>query len=166
MIPSSREEGKLTKNLAGNQIYTAASGPPSAPIKRPVAKAGPLSTARKIYFALTAVVVIVILVAGSILIVNESKANAAEHAADIATALHASSSAPRATTTTPYSATGTLPNLALPSPTGVFARFPELQELMQGNREFRGETEAKEPGLVEELSHGQHPKVGPVQRVP
>ncbi|ORY88415.1 carbonic anhydrase [Leucosporidium creatinivorum] len=38
------------------------------------------------------------------------------------------------------------------------SRFPELQELMSGNGEFRNETEEEHPGLVEELAQGQHPK--------
>ncbi|BGP20192.1 hypothetical protein JCM10213_005954 [Rhodosporidiobolus nylandii] len=48
---------------------------------------------------------------------------------------------------------------SLPSATGVFAQFPELQELFVGNREWRAESEDEDPGLIEELAQGQHPKI-------
>lgn len=95
---------------------------------------------------ITGVIVLAILVLGSVLIAKEYNKSADDHSAEAAP-----SSA--------YSATGTMPNLALPSPTGVISRFPELQELMTGNREFRNETEEEHPGLVEELAQGQHPTV-------
>ncbi|GAA5820865.1 hypothetical protein JCM11251_001851 [Rhodosporidiobolus azoricus] len=48
---------------------------------------------------------------------------------------------------------------ALPFQTGIFAQFPELHELLTGNREWRNETEVEDPGLIEELAEGQKPKL-------
>lgn len=95
---------------------------------------------------ITGGVVLAIIVLGSILIAKEYGESAEEHSAE-------------SSVSSAYSATGTMPDLALPSTTGVMSRFPELQELMSGNREFRNETEEEHPGLVEELAQGQHPKV-------
>ncbi|GAA5905315.1 hypothetical protein JCM6882_003742 [Rhodosporidiobolus microsporus] len=47
---------------------------------------------------------------------------------------------------------------ALPGQTGIFAQFPELHDLLAGNREWRNETEEEDPGLIEELAEGQEPK--------
>ncbi|GAA5865550.1 hypothetical protein JCM8547_007645 [Rhodosporidiobolus lusitaniae] len=47
---------------------------------------------------------------------------------------------------------------SLPSTTGIFAQFPELQDLYSRNREFVNETEEEYPGLIEELAEGQHPQ--------
>ncbi|GAA5915995.1 hypothetical protein JCM5296_000407 [Sporobolomyces johnsonii] len=51
--------------------------------------------------------------------------------------------------------TSALPVVALPSPSGVYAKFPELKALLLGNREFVNETEGEHPGLLEELAEGQ-----------
>lgn len=65
-----------------------------------------------------------------------------------------------ATASSKYVPTGVTPLLALPSPTGVFARFPELKEILVGNREFINEANLEAPGEIEELAvEGQHPKV-------
>jgi hypothetical protein len=95
---------------------------------------------------ITGGIVLAIIVLGSILIAKEYGESAEEHSAE-------------SSVSSAYSATGTMPNLAVPSPTGVLSRFPELQELMSGNIESRNETEEEHPGLVEELAQGQHPKV-------
>ncbi|GAA6013080.1 hypothetical protein JCM10207_006165 [Rhodosporidiobolus poonsookiae] len=58
----------------------------------------------------------------------------------------------------PYTGTATLPPATVPSATGIFSRFPELQELLEGNREWRGESEEEDPGLIQELAKGQAPK--------
>lgn len=55
-------------------------------------------------------------------------------------------------------------NTTVPEAEGVFARFPELYELLKGNREFVEESEKEDPGLIEELAGGQHPKVSPLRR--
>ncbi|GAA5872351.1 hypothetical protein JCM1840_004135 [Sporobolomyces johnsonii] len=55
----------------------------------------------------------------------------------------------------PARPTNALPIVALPSPSGVYAKFPELQALLLGNREFVNETEVEDPGLLEELAEGQ-----------
>ncbi|GAA6037477.1 hypothetical protein JCM8097_008207 [Rhodosporidiobolus ruineniae] len=65
--------------------------------------------------------------------------------------------APSATLDGP-STTSSAVVVSLPSPTGLFAEFPELQELFVGNREFRNETVTDDPDLLPELAEAQHPK--------
>ncbi|GAA5972793.1 hypothetical protein JCM11641_003944 [Rhodosporidiobolus odoratus] len=55
------------------------------------------------------------------------------------------------------SATSAYVVASLPSPTGVFSQYPELQDLLTGNREWRNETEAADPGLIEKLAEKEHP---------
>lgn len=60
-------------------------------------------------------------------------------------------------------ATATAPvDVSLPSPTGALQRFPELQALFAGNREWRNETMTEDATLIPELAKAQHPKVRPV----
>ncbi|KAI5475252.1 hypothetical protein MNV49_001699 [Pseudohyphozyma bogoriensis] len=61
-------------------------------------------------------------------------------------------------TSTSYTPTATLGFASVPTATGVFKQFPELQELIVGNRRFRNETETEHPGEIQELAQAQHPK--------
>lgn len=130
------------------QSYDAATGAdPKAAPKPPTARSF-FSGWRLVYFLGTAAVVLALIIIGSILIFKElGEPDETKGAESVGVS------------TGPYSATGTMPNLALPSTTGVYTRFPELQKLMEGNRHFRQVEEEGHPGHVEELAQGQHPKV-------
>lgn len=41
----------------------------------------------------------------------------------------------------------------------VLTEFPELARLLKGNQDFSKDSEVENPGLIRNLSEGQHPKV-------
>ncbi|BGP43503.1 hypothetical protein JCM10449v2_007538 [Rhodotorula kratochvilovae] len=149
--------------------------------KSSLARASP---SRRIYIAVVALLLVVLIVVGAVLGTayvkrrEEADALAAEggQAATDKAALDAQGksmqsalgmttaaggdghgAAATAAHTTSPSATKPLV-VSLPSPTGVLARFPELQELFIGNREWRNETATEDPALIPELAKAQHPK--------
>ncbi|GAA5958850.1 hypothetical protein JCM21900_002255 [Sporobolomyces salmonicolor] len=57
-------------------------------------------------------------------------------------------SSPSLSSSNPASPTGTAPVVALPSSSGVYGKFPELEALLTRNREFVNDTEVEEPGFA------------------
>ncbi|GAA5998884.1 uncharacterized protein JCM10292_005771 [Rhodotorula paludigena] len=126
----------------------------------------PMSTRRKVYIA-GAVLVVVLLIAAAV-VAGVSMARrlqdlqGSDETAQILASLGVMGSSMQGVlqaSTTKASGTATVPvDASVPSSTGLYARFPELHEMLQGNRDFRSESAVEEPGLIAELAKGQKPK--------
>lgn len=132
-----------------------------------------MSTRRKVYIAGAVLVVVLLIVAAIVAGVSMTKRlqdlQRLDETAQILASLGVMGSSMQGVlqgSTTLASGTATVPvDASVPSPTGLYARFPELHEMLQGNRDFRNGSSVEEPGLIAELAKGQKPKVRPVRGI-
>lgn len=141
-LPVSRTPNPSRRELTLSQTPAGAPGATKTPSQ------SWLSGKRLVYLGLTGVAVLGLIIFGSVLLWKEYNESSTD-----------STSLAKPESTSAYIPTGTMPNLGVPFPTGMMQRFPELQALIAGNRQFRSEEENEHPGLVETLAQGQHPKV-------
>ncbi|GJN94348.1 hypothetical protein Rhopal_007422-T1 [Rhodotorula paludigena] len=126
----------------------------------------PMSTRRKVYIAGAVLIVVLLIVAAVLSGVSMAKRlqdlQGSDETAHILASLGVMGSSMQGVlqaSTTLASRTATVPvDASVPSSTGLYARFPELHEMLQGNRDFRSESAVEEPGLIAELAKGQKPK--------